>query len=77
MQSSILNESRRPDLKVFTSLYNKYIVLSVKVSTSYSITRCNSVIRIGNSSRGLSVNKKRNTENSNSYGCVRSASEET
>ncbi len=33
--------------------YKKCIVLSVKISTSYSITCCNSVIRVGNSGRGL------------------------
>ncbi len=34
------------------SLYNK-IVLPVQISTNYSTTRCNSVIRVGNSGRGL------------------------
>ncbi len=36
------------------SLCNK-IVLPVQISTNNSITRCNSVIRVGNSGRGLRV----------------------
>ncbi len=34
------------------SLYNK-IALPVPILTNYSITHCNSVIRVGNSGRGL------------------------
>ncbi len=37
----------------------------MKISTSYSTIRPNSLIRVGNSSRDLSVSEKRNTENSN------------
>ncbi len=61
------NKTRRLDLKALIILYNTQIVLSMKISTSYSTIRSNSVIRVGNSSRDMSVGEKHNTENSSSF----------
>ncbi len=41
--------------------------MSVKISTSYSIIRCNSMIRVGNSSRGLWA--RNTTQRIQTYSC--------